>query len=328
MAKNTNLHNAKSAKNDEFYTQLTDIEKEMKYYRDFFRGKVVYCNCDDARESNFFKYFSLNFEFLGLKKLITTGYKAEGKGVVLIYEGDKNGNKVVDDCEVEVRELNGNGDFRSEECIEFLKEADVVVTNPPFSLFREYVAQLMEFGKKFIIVGNMNAVTYKEIFPYVKNNQLWFGASISSGDRKFYVPDNYPLEAAGCGIDKDGKRFIRVKGVRWFTNIINPKRNTPLDLYAKYSTESNPKYDNYDAINVNKTCEIPMDYDGVMGVPITFLDKYCPEQFEILGCCEPCINLATYKLANYFKEIPSRQIKHNGVICQKTYHRLLIKRVS
>ena len=282
MAKNTNLHAAKVAKNDEFYTMLTDIEKEMSHYKDFFKGKVVYCNCDDARESNFFKYFSLNFEFLGLKKLITTGYKAEGKGVVLVYEGDKNGNRKVDDAEVEVRELEGSGDFRSEECIEFLKEADVVVTNPPFSLFREYVKQLMDYGKKFIIIGNMNAMTYKEIFPYIKEDNLWWGATIHSGDRKFYVPDNYPLEASGCGIDEDGRRFIRVKGVRWWTNISNENRTTTLDLYKKYSNEY-LKYDNYDAIEVSKTSDIPMDYNGIMGVPITFLDKYCPEQFEIVG---------------------------------------------
>ena len=328
MAKNSNLHAAKVAKNDEFYTMLTDIEKEMVHYKDFFRGKIVYCNCDDARESNFFKYFSKNFEFLGLKKLITTGYKPEGKGVVLIYEGDKNGNRNVDDCEVEIRELEGSGDFRSDECVEFLKEADVVITNPPFSLFRQYVKQLMDYGKKFIIVGNMNAITYKEIFPYVKEDKLWWGASITSGDRKFYVPDNYPLEAAGCGIDEDGRRFIRVKGVRWWTNLTNAKRNTPLDLYKRYSNEYKeyPKYDNYDAININKTSDIPMDYDGVMGVPITFFDKYCPEQFEIVGCHEPAIEIELYKKASYFKNIPSRQIIHNGKLCQKTYHRLFIKK--
>jgi hypothetical protein len=280
---NANLTNAKKAKNDEFYTQLTDIEKEMRHYKEFFKGKVVYCNCDDARESNFFKYFSLNFEHLGLKKLISTGFKADGKGVVLIYEGDKNGNRQVDNEEIIVSELNGNGDFRSAECVEFLKEADVVVTNPPFSLFREYVAQLMEYGKKFLIIGEQNALTYKEIFPYVKANQLWWGASIHSGDRKFYVPDNYPLNAATCGVDENGKRFIRVKGIRWWTNIENTTHSTPMDLYRKYDADAYPKYDNYDAINIDKTCDIPMDYDGVMGVPITFFDKYCPSQFEIVG---------------------------------------------
>ncbi|MBQ2397740.1 MAG: modification methylase, partial [Bacteroidales bacterium] len=187
---NANLTNAKKAKNDEFYTQLTDIEKEMRHYKDFFKGKVVYCNCDDARESNFFKYFSLNFEHLGLKKLITTGYKANGKGIVLIYEGDKNGNRIVEDSEIVTKELEGNGDFRSAECVEFLKEADVVVTNPPFSLFREYVAQLMEYGKKFLIIGNQNAITYKEIFPYIKNNELWLGVH-SNKTMEFSMPMSY-----------------------------------------------------------------------------------------------------------------------------------------
>lgn len=321
----SNLNNAKRAKADEFYTQLSDIEKEMRHYKDFFKGKVVYCNCDDARESNFFKYFSMNFEHLGLKKLITTGYKESGKGVVLIYEGDKNGNRIVEDSEIEVRELTGNGDFRSEECIQYLKEADVVVTNPPFSLFREYVAQLMEYGKKFLIIGEQNALTYKEIFPYVKNNELWWGASIHSGDRKFYVPDNYPLNASTCGVDEYGKRFVRVKGIRWWTNIENTTHSTPMDLYKKYSADEYPKYDNYDAINVDKTADIPMDYDGVMGVPITFFDKYCPTQFEIIGVCEPAISVETLRKKENFKEYKSRQIVVNGNLCQKTYHRLLIK---
>ena len=265
--KNSNLHNAKRAKNDEFYTQLSDIEKEMAHYKDFFKEKIVYCNCDDARESNFFQYFALNFEYLGLKKLITTGYKESGKGVALIYEGDKNGNFMADDAEISVTELEGSGDFRSEECIELLKECDVVVTNPPFSLFREYVAQLMKYGKKFLIIGNKNAITYKEIFPYIKDNELWLGIT---------NPDEYRLP--------NGEITQSVKGLcRWFTNIPHNRRNTPLDLYKKYSADEYPKYDNYDAIEVSKVSEIPMDYDGVMGVPITFLDKYCPTQFEILG---------------------------------------------
>ena len=265
--KNINLHNAKKAKNDEFYTQLSDIEKEMAHYKDFFKGKIVYCNCDDARESNFFKFFANNFESLGLKKLITTGYKENGKGVKLVYEGDKNGNFMVDDAEVVVTELEGSGDFRSEECIELLKECDVVVTNPPFSLFREYVAQLMKYGKKFLIIGNKNAITYKEIFPYIKDNELWLGIT---------NPDEYRLP--------NGEITQSVKGLcRWFTNIPHNRRNTPLDLYKKYSADEYPKYDNYDAIEVSKVSEIPMDYNGVMGVPITFLDKYCPTQFEIVG---------------------------------------------
>lgn len=277
--KNSNLHNAKRAKNDEFYTQLSDIEKEMRHYKEFFKGKVVYCNCDDARESNFFKYFSLNFEHLGLKKLITTGYKEEGKGVVLIYEGDKNGNRIVEDSEIIVRELEGNGDFRSAECIEFLKEADVVVTNPPFSLFREYVAQLMEYGKKFIILGNMNAITYKEIFPYIKNNELWWGCSLHGTKCHFIVPNSYEGKNV---FEENGVRYGKVNNAIWFTNIEHSRRNTELDLFRRYSVEDYPKYDNYDAIEVSRVENIPMDYDGVMGVPITFLDKYCPTQFEII----------------------------------------------
>jgi len=264
MSKNSNLHSAKKARNDEFYTQLSDIEKEMVHYKDHFKGKTIYCNCDDARESNFFKFFSLNFEKLGLKKLITTGYKADGQGVALIYEGDKNGNRLPDTEEITIRPLQGNGDFRSEECIKFLKESDIVVTNPPFSLFREYIAQLMEYGKKFIVIGNQNAITYKEIFPLIKNNQLWLGVSPRS--MEFILPNGEKGVVNAC----------------WFTNLEHDKRHRPIDLYKHYSNEYK-HYDNYDAIEVGKVCEIPMDYDGVMGVPITFLDKYCPEQFEIVG---------------------------------------------
>jgi hypothetical protein len=285
MAKNSNLHAAKVAKNDEFYTMLTDIEKEMSHYKDFFKGKVVYCNCDDARESNFFKYFSKNFEFLGLKKLITTGYKAEGKGVVLVYEGDKNGNRKVEDEEIEVRELEGSGDFRSEECIEFLKEADVVVTNPPFSLFREYVKQLMDYGKKFIIIGNGNAVTYKEIFPLIKNNQLWLGAGKGMGGKamEFVVSEDlYDPSKGTVNRKEDGTCYVSVMMCTWFTNVEHAKRHTKLDLFRKYSNDYQ-KYDNYNAIEVSRVENIPMDYDGIMGVPISFLDKYCPEQFEIVG---------------------------------------------
>ena len=284
--KNTNLHSAKTAKNDEFYTQLSDIEKEMAHYKDFFKGKIVYCNCDDARESNFFKFFSNNFESLGLKKLITTGYKAEGKGVKLVYDGDKNGNFMVDDAEVVMTELEGNGDFRSEECIELLKECDVVVTNPPFSLFREYVAQLMEYGKKFIIIGNGNAVTYKEIFPYIKNNELWIGAGKGMGGKamEFYVnADVYDASKGSVNRIENGKCYVGVMMCTWFTNIEHNKQHIPIDLYKKYSADEYPKYDNYDAIEVSRVSEIPMDYDGVMGVPISFLDKYCPTQFEIVG---------------------------------------------
>ena len=309
MAKNSNLHAAKVAKNDEFYTMLTDIEKEMSHYKDFFKGKVVYCNCDDARESNFFKYFSKNFEFLGLKKLITTGYKAEGKGVVLIYEGDKNGNRKVEDDEIVVRQLEGSGDFRSEECIEFLKEADVVVTNPPFSLFREYVKQLMDYGKKFIIVGPMNAVTYKEIFPYIKNNQLWLGQNAKGGSRK-----GNSLSFISYGGEK------RDVSSWWFANVENDRHNTPLDLYKKYSNEY-PKYDNYDAIEVGKSHDIPMDYDGVMGVPISFLMFHCPTQFEIVDARTCAYNDKQKNKSTYLIKDADGSI--NG---KPTYARICIRR--
>ena len=319
MAKNNNLHTAKKARNDEFYTMLTDIEKEMRYYKDFFKGKVVYCNCDDARESNFFKYFSLNFEFLGLKKLITTGYKADGKGVVLVYEGDKNGNRRVDNEEIIVNELNGDGDFRSEECIEYLKQADVVVTNPPFSLFRQYVKQLMDYNKKFIIIGNQNAITYKEIFPYIKNNQLWLGMSMNGSNRWFVAPDSYEVKenAAGYKLDEKGRKMFFVNGVTWFTNIENKRRNEKLDLYKRYSFEDYPKYDNYDAIEVSRVDEIPMDYDGVMGVPITFLFKYNPTQFEIIALGNSRENFTPNK--DYIKPIKvlkdGKKVNGNAINC-------------
>lgn len=327
MAKNnSNLHGAKKAKNDEFYTQLTDIEKELAHYKDHFKGKVVLCNCNDALHSNFAKYFSLNFEFLGLKKLICTAYKVDGEhGIVCIYEGDKNGNKVPDIEEWECHTLNGDGGFASDECIEFLKEADIVVTNPPFSLFREYVALLMEYEKKFLIIGNMNAITYKEIFPLIKDNQLWLGVSITSGDRRFDVPNEYPLEAATCGIDENGTRFIRVKGVRWFTNLDHKKRHEEIDLYKRYLNKSEgeyPKYDNYDAIEVSKTCDIPMDYDGIMGVPITFLDKYCPTQFEIID-----LNPHFFSIVESGLPKPKQLTLHN-VGKKDPYARVIIKKIA
>lgn len=285
--KNTSLSTARTAKQDEYYTRLSDIEKEMSNYKDFFKGKVVYCNCDDPRESGFFKYFSKNFEFLGLKKLISTGYKAEGRGVLYTYEGDKNGNRKVEDDEIVIRELEGSGDFRSEECIEFLKEADVVVTNPPFSLFREYIKQLMDYNKKFIVIGNGNAVTYKEIFPYIKENKIWYGVTMYGCQQSvFVVPDTTKDTNTKLRLcDGQMKYSTIINTAAWFTNIPHKKRNTPLDLYKRYSNEY-PKYDNYNAIEVSKVSDIPMDYDGIMGVPISFLGKYCPEQFEIVGCTE------------------------------------------
>ena len=260
------------------------------------------CNCDDPRVSNFFTYFAYNFEFLGLKKLITTCYKNQNidlfsqnkseQAVYLVYEGDKNGDHIPNAEEIGVKPLKGDGDFRSKECIELLKEADIVVTNPPFSLFREYVAQLMEYDKKFLIIGNQNAVSTKEIFPLIMQNKMWMGASIHSGDRKFWVPDDYELNAAGCGIDETGRKFIRVKGVRWFTNLDYKERHEDLILYKTYSPEEYPQYDNFNAIEVNKTENIPADYEGMMGVPLTFLDKYSPDQFEILGITKTWFGLA------------------------------------
>ncbi len=311
MAK-ADLKQAKSAKQDEFYTQLTDIEKELKYYKPHFNGKVVFCNCDDPYESNFFKYFALNFNTLGLKKLIATCYDGSpvsGEELLLDFGDtvddpkkiaykveinevrDYNGDGAINLSDVKylmkndknvISILKGNGDFRSQECIELLKQADIVVTNPPFSLFREYLAQLVQYEKMFLIIGNVNAVTYKECFKLLKENKMWMGASIHSGDREFRVPDSYPLNAAGCRIDENGKKYIRVKGVRWYTNMDYPQRHEDIILYNNYNKEEYPTYDNYDAININATADIPCDYDGAMGVPITFLDKYNPEQFEII----------------------------------------------
>jgi len=287
------LTNAKRNKKDEFYTQIADIEAEVKHYRQHFKGKVVLCNCDDPRKSMFFRYFSDNFEFLGLKKLIATCYKSQDvdlfsqkdceRAVYQIYEGDKNNNRRVDPEEISVKPLKGNGDFRSVECIELLKESDIVVTNPPFSLFREFVATLVKYDKKFLIIGNVNALKYREIFPLVQSNQMWLGASIHSGDREFGVPDDYPLEATCSRVDENGRKYIRVKGVRWFTNLEYKERHEDIPLFRPYSPEAYPKYDNFDAIEVPKTADIPCDYYDVMGVPITFLDKYNPEQFELIG---------------------------------------------
>ena len=310
MNQNRNLHAAKREKKDEFYTQLSDIQSELAYYKVHFKDKIVYCNCDDPRVSNFFKYFSLNFEYLGLKKLIATCYKNQQpdlfsqhdseKAIYLEYEGDQDGNRRPDTHEITVKHLQGDGDFHSTECIELLKEADIVVTNPPFSLFREYVAQLIEYDKKFLIIGNMNASSYKEIFPLIKENLMWYGPSISSGDREFGVPDNYPITAASHRIDEHGNKYIRVKGVRWFTNLPHEKRNQEMILDKEYSPDEYPKYDNYDAIEVSKTKNIPKDWSGPMGVPISFLDKYNPEQFEILGMDRPLIKKLTGKQSRFW----------------------------
>ena len=311
---NKNLNAAKEAKKDEFYTQLIDIENELRHYREHFRDKVVLCNCDDPYESNFFKYFALNFNALGLRKLIATCYDGspvQGNELMLDFGDftgepkkiaykveitevtDVNGDGVVNLADVQyllqndknvLSILKGSGDFRSSECIELLKQADIVCTNPPFSLFREYVAQLIKYDKKFLILGNVNATTTKELFPLFMHDKMWLGASIHSGDRKFWVPDDYELNAAGCGVDESGRKYIRVKGVRWFTNLDYKKRHEELIMWKHYTPEEYHHYDNYDAIEVSHVDEIPCNWDGMIGVPITFLDKYNPDQFEIIGC--------------------------------------------
>lgn len=282
------LHTAKQQKLDEFYTQLADIENELKHYKDQFRGKVVFCNCDDPYISNFFHYFAYKFEALGLKKLITTCYKNRQAGlfsenkddqaVYLEYTGDKNGDRIPSPEEIGVMPLKEDGDFRSAECIELLKQADIVVTNPPFSLFREYVAQLIEFDKKFLIIGNKNAITYKDVFKLIKSNKLWTGYRGFSGGMWFYTTD----DSENYDRVDNGRKLKNVPSI-WFTNLDTTKRHEELDLWKKYTPEEYPKYENYNAINVDKISEIPKDYGVAMGVPITFLDKYNPKQFEIIG---------------------------------------------
>ena len=306
MSNNSNLHRAKKARNDEFYTQFSDIENELTHYRDHFKGKVVYCNCDDARESNFFKYFSINFYKLGLKKLIATGYRKNGRGIKLVYDSS---NK-----DANVEELKGNGDFRSEEGVKLLDEADIVVTNPPFSLFREYVAQLVKYDKKFLIIGNINAVNY--ICPYIKNKQIWLGFGTDSWYR---VPDDFD-DRPGVKIE-DGKKYFKVKS-RWFTNLDVKKRHEFLTLTEKYDPTKYPKFDNYDAINVDKVNDIPKDYWGVMGVPTTFLTKFCPEQFNIIG-----ITYSKDKNPDIEKIRTSPNHRHNPIINGKDiYPRILVQR--
>ena len=336
---------AKSAKKDEFYTQMTDIERELQHYWQHFRDKVVLCNCDDPYESNFFKYFALHFNHLGLKKLICTCYNgspvagtqlslfgldAEGNEKKIAYKveisevKDMNGDGAVDLADVEYliqndknvfSELQGNGDFRSKECIELLKQADIVVTNPPFSLFREYIGQLMEYGKKFLIVGHQNAITYKEVFPLIKENRVWLGYGFKGAVGHFVSPYEDVAKA-----NDHRKGMIRVSGVNWFTNLEIPKRNEELDLVCRYSPEEYPLYDNYEAINVDRTSDIPCNYGGIMGVPITFLDKYCPDQFEIVS-------------ANDYRKNDKVPFKSHGLIKDKDgsingkpkYARILIR---
>lgn len=280
---NKNLHNANQAKKDEFYTQLIDIENELKHYKDQFRGKVVFCNCDDPKESNFVKYFSMNFEHLDLKKLIATHYKGanlftQEPPYKLEYTGDKDGNRMPDPSEFMTKMIS-DGDFRSKECIDLLKQADIVVTNPPFSLFREYIAQLMKYNKKFLIIGNINAITYKEIFPLIKENKMWIGESMNGSNRWFQIPDYYE----NYHKIENGKKYAFVAGVMWFTNLDTLKRHEKITLYKKYTPKEYPHYDNYNAIDVSKVTDIPVDWDGAVGVPISFVNKYNPDQFEIVA---------------------------------------------
>lgn len=337
---NKNLHKAHNAKKDEFYTQLADIENELKHYKDQFRSKVVYCNCDDPFESSFFKYFAANFNAFGLKKLITTSYvkspivggqlplfeveglKPEGKEpfkieIKEVKDLDSDGAIGLTDVEWLLKHdanvakpLEGNGDFRSEECVELLKQADIVVTNPPFSLFREYVAQLIEYNKKFLIIGSKNAITYKDIFPLIKDDKIWMGYGFSGGNAYFQTP--YSNDGYADGVYNPETGLVKFRNVGWFTNLDYEKRHEKLDLYKKYKTGAFFKYDNYDVINVDKVSDIPMDYDGVMGVPITFVDKYNPKQFEILGIA----NSARWIGYECFTIIKGR----------KVYNRILIKR--
>lgn len=307
MAGNKNLNAALKAKKDEFYTQMDDISAELKHYRDHFREKVVFCNCDDPYESNFFKYFALNFNSLGLKKLIATCYDGSpvmGNELLLQFDTlesepkkiaykveiteveDYNGDGAVNLADVAyllqndknvLSRLQGNGDFRSPECVELLKQADIVCTNPPFSLFREYVAQLMKYEKKFLIIGHQNAIHYKDIFKLIQSDRIWLGFGFKGGAAHFY---SIYEDVATAGDHREG--MIRVSGVNWFTNLDISKRHEFLDLWKHYTPEEYPTYDNYLAVNVNKTSDIPCDYDGIMGVPITFMDKYNPDQFEII----------------------------------------------
>lgn len=352
---NVLLNKAKKAKSDEFYTQLVDIENELKHYKDQFYGKTVFCNCDNPYESNFFKYFAMNFKFLGLKKLITTCYKnspiantqlslfdhenidnkttSVPHKIVITEVDDFNKDNRIDLADVEWLLQNGknvltrlkeDGDFRSQECIDLLKECDIVVTNPPFSLFREYVAQLMEYNKKFLIIGNINAIKYKEIFPLIKENKMWLGESLHGRKIEFRVPNYYDVKTKNYRIDENGRKYIRVPGnIRWFTNINIPilERKQSITLYKKYTLEEYPKYDNYDAIDVSKIADIPYDYDGAIGVPITFMDKYNPKQFKILDANDFLIS----KKNSVKKDVLINDGSVNGKI---KYTRILIKRIG
>lgn len=334
---NVNLHAAKAAKKDEFYTQLSDIEKELKHYKEHFRDKVILCNCDDPRISNFYRFFACNFNVFKLKKLISTCYKSQDadlftkndseQAVYLEYNGEIGEDNLPYANPKDVKVLNGNGDFRSKECIDLLNQSDIVVTNPPFSLFREYVAQLLKYNKKFIIIGHQNAISYKEIFYLMKDNKIWLGYGFKGGAAHFI--NRFYEDYASAGDHKDG--MIRVSGVVWFTNLDISKRHEELIMYKKYTPEEYPSFDNYPAINVDKVNEIPMDYEGIIGVPITFMNKYNPEQFELLGITDRANSsgLRTKKytaddLPNY-NDLNARGVIKTGSVYKSIYPRLLIR---
>lgn len=371
---NTNLANAKTAKNDEFYTQYQDIQKEINAYLEYdpnvFRGKTVLLPCDDPEWSNFTKFFAQNFEAFGLKKLISTSYAVESKkikdwqptlfetdspyydadksrtnGKIFVLDEDINGDGRFNINDLQWSYLEGDGDFRSDEVKALRDEADIIVTNPPFSLFREFMTWLIESGKQYAVIGNVNAISYKEVFPLIRDNKMWMGVSIHSGDREFGVPASYPLEAAGWRIDEKGNKYIRVKGVRWFTNIDHGLRHESFPLmtmednilYSKHKEIKGKQYihyENYDAIDVPYSDAIPSDYEGMMGVPLTFLDKYCPEQFEIIGQTQGDsgkeLGLKPYprelkKLNNSLRDGQLYYIDENG-IPQKPYARIIIRK--
>lgn len=378
MASNSTLGTAKAAKNDEFYTQLPDIEHEMQAYVDYdpdvFRDKTILMPCDDPEWSNFTRYFALNFQLFGIRKLISTSYAPDAKaakygvqpplfpedeqdpkfdrdkwqthGRIFVLDRDTNGDNRIDIDDLRWEYLDGDGDFRSREITQLRNEANFIITNPPFSLFREFLKWIIDGGKQFSVIGNMNAITYKEVFPLLKDNKIWLGPSISSGDREFGVPKEYPLNAAGWRIDEEGKHFIRVKGVRWYTNIEHGKRHEPLPLMTmadnlKFSRHKDLRgrkeyqhYDNYDAIEVPYTDAIPSDYTGAMGVPISFLDKYCPEQFRLLGITdrgnEYGIKTREYTPADtpHFGDLNRRgAIMVDGEL-KSTYARILIQKIT
>jgi len=351
---NAKLNHAFIVKKDEFYTQYEDVEKEMLYHRKLLKGKSILCNCDDPFESAFFHFFAVNFNELELASLTSTCYAESSlAGKEYPLEGGAGAYKAVvtgapDETIVRpdgsldleslismpgnyLEHLAGDGDFRTDECIALLREADIVITNPPFSLFREYINLLESHKKDFIVLGNMNATTTKEIFPLFRDNKVWYGESIRSGDRKFFVPDNYPLNATGCGIDKNGRRFIRVTGVRWFTNLKTSRSHTSLELNRLYNKDEYPFYENYNAIEVGRTQNIPMDYEGVMGVPITFLDKYSPDQFEIImlanGNARTSVSSKILSEVNY-RIHPEDKGGVGMINGRRAYARILIRRKS